>query len=64
VGWIIGPAVGGFLWASVGMRSPFALGAIVLVFAVVLVQAGFRQAAPKLAIPASSGVKPRDLTGS
>ena len=64
VGWIIGPAVGGFLWVSVGMRSPFALGAIVLVFAVALLQAGIRQATPKLAIPASSGVKPRDLTGS
>jgi MFS family permease len=64
IGWIIGPAAGGLLWASVGMRSPFALGAIVLVLAVVLLQSGVHRVEPKMATAAISGANPRDAGGS
>jgi MFS family permease len=65
IGWIIGPAVGGLLWTSVwGIRSPFALGAIVLVFAVVLLQAGVHRVEPKVAAAAISGANLRDAGGS
>jgi len=48
VGWIIGPAVGGILWTTVGMRSPFVLGALVLVLAIPFFQVGIRRFGPKM----------------